>query len=156
MDEGGAFHLLNQQINAISGGELQRVLLARALIQDPHLLVLDEPVQGVDIAGQDELYKLITSIRDQHDCGVLMVSHDLHLVMSATDEVICLNQHICCHGHPEKVSMDPAYMALFNTKELGKKGFGKKELSSLAIYTHHHNHSHDITGNIVSQEKPRG
>lgn len=131
-------HLMNQQVSALSGGELQRVLLARALSQSPQLLVLDEPAQGVDVTGQVELYQLINSIRDRHGCGVLMVSHDLHLVMAATDEVICLNQHICCHGKPEHVSHDPAYLALF----------GRREAETLAVYTHHHNHSHDLTGDI--------
>lgn len=142
LEEVKASHLLNTQIHSLSGGELQRVLLARALIQDPELLVLDEPVQGVDITGQAELYALIASIRDRHHCGVLMVSHDLHLVMSATDEVICLNQHVCCHGLPEQVSQDPAYLELF----------GQKEAASLAVYTHHHNHSHDLSGDVVDHE----
>lgn len=134
-----ATHLLHSQIHSLSGGELQRVLLARSLIQDPELLVLDEPVQGVDISGQAELYALIASIRDSHQCGILMVSHDLHLVMSATDEVICLNQHICCHGHPEQVSNDPAYLELF----------GKKQAAALAVYSHHHNHSHALDGEVL-------
>jgi zinc transport system ATP-binding protein len=132
-------HLLDQQISAVSGGELQRVLLARALIQSPHLLVLDEPAQGVDISGQVELYELINNIRSTHNCGVLMVSHDLHLVMAATDEVICLNKHICCHGKPEHVSTDPAYLSLF----------GRREAETFAVYTHHHNHSHAITGEVI-------
>lgn len=134
-------HLMNQQLGAISGGELQRVLLARALSQSPQLLVLDEPAQGVDVAGQAELYQLIGDIRDRHRCGVLMISHDLHLVMATTDEVICLNHHICCQGRPEHVSIDPSYLALF----------GRKEAKSLAIYTHHHNHKHDIAGEIVEK-----
>ena len=140
--EVSASALVNSQIHALSGGELQRVLLARALIQKPELLVLDEPAQGVDISGQAELYRLITDIRDQHQCGVLMVSHDLHLVMSATDEVICLNQHVCCHGHPEQVSTDPAYLELF----------GKQQAETLAVYTHHHNHSHGLDGDIVKNK----
>lgn len=140
MDEVGASALIETQLHSLSGGELQRVLLARALIQEPQLLVLDEPAQGVDINGQAELYRLIKDIRDQHQCGVLLVSHDLHLVMSATDEVICLNQHVCCHGHPEQVSNDPAYLELF----------GRKSAETLAVYTHHHNHSHDLAGDIVN------
>ena len=134
-----ATHLLHAQIHSLSGGEIQRVLLARALTQEPELLVLDEPVQGVDINGQAELYALISSIRDKHRCGILMVSHDLHLVMSATDEVICLNQHVCCHGHPEQVSNDPAYLELF----------GKKQAAALAVYAHHHNHSHGLDGEVL-------
>lgn len=133
-------HLLNQQVSKLSGGEMQRVLLARALSREPDLLVLDEPAQGVDVNGQVELYELINSIRDHHHCGVLMVSHDLHLVMAGTDEVICLNQHICCHGKPEHVSADPAYLALF----------GRREAQTLAVYTHNHNHVHDFKGGIVS------
>lgn len=139
LNEVGATSLKDNQLYSLSGGELQRVLLARALIQDPDLLVLDEPAQGVDVNGQAELYRLISDIRDRHSCGILLVSHDLHLVMSATDEVICLNQHVCCHGHPEQVSNDPAYLEMF----------GKKDAEALAVYTHHHNHSHDLHGEIV-------
>lgn len=135
-------HLQDQQLVAISGGELQRVLLARALLRDPHLLILDEPAQGVDIAGQAELYQLIGRIRDERGCGVIMISHDLHLVMSATDEVICLNHHVCCHGKPEHVSNDPAYLDLF----------GAKTSASLAVYTHHHDHEHDIAGDVKCGE----
>jgi len=140
LEEVRVVHLLDQQVSALSGGELQRVLLARALSRSPHMLVLDEPAQGVDVSGQVELYELINAIRDRHGCGVLMVSHDLHLVMATTDEVVCLNQHICCHGKPEHVSTDPAYLALF----------GRREAEALAVYTHHHNHSHDIAGEIIA------
>jgi len=142
LSEVKASQLLHSQIHSLSGGELQRVLLARALIQEPEFLVLDEPVQGVDINGQAELYALISSIRDRHQCGILMVSHDLHLVMSATDEVICLNQHVCCHGHPEQVSNDPAYLELF----------GKKQAESLAVYAHHHNHNHSLDGEVIDPD----
>ncbi len=129
----GVEHLRFSPMQALSGGETQRVLLARALLRDPQLLVLDEPVQGVDIAGQAALYQLISRIRDERHCGVLMVSHDLHLVMASTDTVVCLNQHVCCHGHPEKVTADPAYLELF----------GQAANASVAVYTHHHDHSHD-------------
>ena len=132
-------HLMHHQLRSISGGEMQRVLLARALSQQPQLLVLDEPAQGVDVAGQAELYQLINDIRARYKCGVLMISHDLHLVMAKTDEVVCLNHHICCHGRPEQVSVDPSYLALF----------GKKEAKNLAVYTHNHNHHHDLTGEVV-------
>jgi zinc transport system ATP-binding protein len=114
-------------------------LLARALLRDPDLLVLDEPSQGIDVSGQADLYRLITHIRNQRKCGVLMVSHDLHLVMAETDEVICLNQHVCCAGHPETVANDPNYIQLF----------GKQVASTLAIYQHHHDHDHDASGNVV-------
>jgi zinc transport system ATP-binding protein len=120
--EVGISHLLDRPIQKISGGEMQRVLLARALLREPDLLVLDEPIQGVDLTGQSELYELIGKIRQQRGCGILMVSHDLHLVMAATDYVVCLNKHLCCSGHPEVVTKDPAYLKLFGT----------------AIYTHKH------------------
>jgi len=137
----GASALLHARLHDLSGGELQRVLLARALMQDPHLLVLDEPAQGVDLKGQAELYRLIMQIRDRHQCGVLMVSHDLHLVMAATDEVICLNQHVCCHGHPEKVSNDPAYLELF----------GRRDAETMAFYTHYHTHRHGLAGEVIRE-----
>ncbi len=138
----GVAHLKQSPMHYLSGGETQRVLLARALLRNPDLLVLDEPAQGVDIAGQARLYELITDIRDQHQCGVLMVSHDLHLVMAATDTVICLNQHICCHGHPEAVSGHPAYLELF----------GKTAPTGIAVYTHHHDHDHDMHGNVEGSQ----
>ena len=136
--EVGAEQVLNSPLQAISGGELQRVLLARALLRKPQLLVLDEPVQGVDVAGQAELYRLIGRLRERYGCGVLMVSHDLHLVMSATDQVICLNRHICCSGHPEQVGADPAFHALFG-----------QDARSLAVYQHHHDHQHALHGGVV-------
>lgn len=135
----GIAHLTGHSMHTLSGGELQRILLARALAIKPQLLILDEPVQGVDIAGQIELYGLIKRISDTLQCGVLMISHDLHLVMEATDSVICLNQHVCCHGHPESVSNHPAYLELF----------GQESPAGIAVYTHHHDHEHDIHGDIV-------
>ncbi|UVE17895.1 zinc ABC transporter ATP-binding protein ZnuC [Pseudomonas sp. LS44] len=137
--EVGAEQVLDSPLQTISGGELQRVLLARALLREPELLVLDEPVQGVDVAGQAELYQLITRLRDRHGCGVLMVSHDLHLVMSTTDQVVCLNQHVCCSGHPEQVSNDPAFVELFGSAA-----------PALAVYHHHHDHAHDLHGAVVN------
>ncbi|MCU7892676.1 MAG: zinc ABC transporter ATP-binding protein ZnuC [Candidatus Thiodiazotropha sp. (ex Ustalcina ferruginea)] len=135
--------LLDSPMQRLSGGELQRILLARALLRKPELMVLDEPVQGVDVTGQAALYALITQIRDQFSCGVLMISHDLHLVMATTDQVLCLNHHVCCSGHPESVSQHPAYLELF----------GSPANAKLAIYTHHHDHTHDIHGDVKSPQK---
>lgn len=137
--EVGADYLEKSPIQGLSGGEMQRVLLARALLREPELLVLDEPVQGVDIAGQAELYALIAAVRDRCGCGVLLVSHDLHLVMAATDRVVCLNHHVCCTGHPEAVSRDPAYLSLFGTESADR----------VAVYRHHHDHGHDAAGGVM-------
>ena len=128
----GIQNLRHRSLHVLSGGELQRVLLGRAIMGSPDLLVLDEPVQGIDIAGQAEVYHLIQSLRDRLKCGVLLVSHDLHFVHAASDHVICLNQHICCQGHPEIVKNDPAYGRLF----------GIKISDDLAPYHHHHDHRH--------------
>ncbi|MBT2971207.1 MAG: zinc ABC transporter ATP-binding protein ZnuC [gamma proteobacterium symbiont of Ctena orbiculata] len=135
--------LLRQPMQRLSGGERQRVLLARALMRRPELLVLDEPVQGVDVTGQAALYSLITEIRERFGCGVLMISHDLHLVMATTDQVLCLNQHVCCSGHPESVSQHPAYLELF----------GAPASARLAVYTHHHDHTHDIHGDVETESE---
>ncbi len=132
-------HLANQDIKYLSGGEFQRVLLARALLKKPELLILDEPAQGVDVLGQAELYEKISQLKDQYGFGVLMVSHDLHLVMQKTDQVLCLNQHICCSGQPEDVSNHPEYQRLF----------GNLPTEGLAVYTHNHNHCHDLHGDVV-------
>ncbi|CAA6603480.1 zinc transporter subunit: ATP-binding component of ABC superfamily [Rhodospirillaceae bacterium LM-1] len=128
----GAPKVLETPLLGLSGGELQRVLLARALLRNPELLVLDEPVRGVDLAGQADLYELIADLRKQMGLGVIMVSHDLHLVMQATDEVLCLNGHVCCHGHPEAVSRHPEFVALF----------GPRVAETMALYPHHHDHVH--------------
>jgi zinc transport system ATP-binding protein len=130
---------INRQIHALSGGEMQRVLLAQALLTDPHLLVLDEPVQGVDFNGQAQLYQLIRRVARARECAVLMVSHDLHLVMADTDRVICLNRHICCSGTPHGVSRDPEFINLF----------GSETASQIALYVHHHDHQHNTHGDIV-------
>jgi len=137
--ETGCEDLADHALHVISGGEMQRVLLARALLRDPDLLVLDEPAQGVDVTGQHELYELIDQVRRRHDCGVLMVSHDLHLVMAATDNVVCLNNHICCSGHPSAVTQDQAYLELF----------GDRVAQGLAVYTHSHDHRHDMHGEVT-------
>ncbi len=131
--EVGAQTLKHSPVQDISGGELRRVMLARALLRDPDVLVLDEPVQGVDVSGQAELYHLIGRIRDRRGCGVLMVSHDLHVVMAATDRVVCLNRHVCCAGHPSAVSRHPEFISLF----------GPKIAEELAIYHHDQDHDHD-------------
>ena len=139
MGEVGAEDILDNQLSQISGGELHRVMLARALLRKPDLLVLDEPLAGVDVAGQSDIYRFISSIRDRHGCGVLLVSHDLHLVMAATDTVACLNHHICCTGHPESVAKHPEFVSLF----------GQHVAESMAIYTHHHDHTHSASGDVV-------
>jgi zinc transport system ATP-binding protein len=131
--------IITTPIQNISGGEMQRLLLARALLNKPELLVLDEPTQGIDVNGQVELYRLIKEIRDQYNCGILLVSHDLHLVMSGTDQVICLNQHICCQGSPQDVSRNPEFLHLF----------GSGAVEDLAVYAHTHDHHHNIAGKIV-------
>lgn len=139
LEETGVAHLERAQVHALSGGEFQRVLLARALLRRPDILVLDEPAQGIDFSGQLDLYQLIDRIRRRRGCSVLLVSHDLHLVMAATDRVICLNRHVCCSGEPEAVSRHPEYLALF----------GPRAAQALAIYHHHHDHHHDIAGEPV-------
>lgn len=139
LDMVGGQHLHHSSMHALSGGEMQRVLLARALLQKPDLLVLDEPVQGVDVNGQLELYSLIQSLRDRLNCAILMVSHDLHLVMAKTDHVICLHHHVCCSGEPEAITTHPSYVALF----------GRQQSEQLALYQHHHNHDHDLSGSPV-------
>jgi len=136
--EASVAHLAASPVQAISGGELQRVLLARALIGDPHLLVLDEPDQGVDVHGQAELFDRIEELRRARGCGVLLVSHDLHTVMARTDKVVCLNSHVCCSGHPEDVSRHPEYRALFG-----------RHADQLAVYLHHHDHTHAADGHVV-------
>lgn len=134
--------LAKQPVQSISGGQFQRVLLARALVNQPELLILDEPAQGIDVMGQGEYYERIDTLRQEHGFAVVMVSHDLHLVMAKTDQVICLNQHICCRGMPEQVSRHPEYQRLF----------GSSIDTGLAVYTHDHDHVHDLQGNVVDGE----
>lgn len=131
--------LYQQSMHRLSGGERQRVLLARAILRQPDVLVLDEPAQGVDVVGQSRLYELIERVRKRHHCAVLMVSHDLHLVMAKTDRVICLNQHVCCEGHPDTVVSHQAYLALL----------GDEEAPAVATYVHHHDHHHNLQGDVV-------
>lgn len=134
----GSAHLINSQMSELSGGEMQRVLLARALVKQPDLLVLDEPAQGVDFAGEAALYKLISSIRDKFGCAVLLISHDLHIVMGSSDRVLCLNGHICCEGVPELISNHPEYERLF----------GSERASAYGIYAHSHDHEHSLSGDV--------
>ena len=127
----------DRQLAALSGGELARVLLARAIAGRPDLLVLDEPLSGVDVAGEAALYHLIAELRDELGCGILLVSHDLHVVMGKADRVICLNHHVCCEGDAHDVARDPAFVELF-----GARG-------ELALYPHHHDHAHSLAGDTV-------
>jgi zinc transport system ATP-binding protein len=131
--ETGIEHLIEARVSDLSGGELQRALLARALLRKPELLVLDEPVQAVDFTGELKLYELISTIRKLRGCGILMVSHDLHMVMAESDRVICLNGHICCEGKPATVQKDPEFLKLF----------GPTAVRMIAAYTHHHDHDHE-------------
>lgn len=133
-------HLRKNNMQKLSGGEMQRVLLARAILNKPNLLVLDEPTQGVDINGQAELYQLIHRTQQTLNCAVLMVSHDLHIVMADSKEVLCINQHICCAGTPESLSNDPTFMRLW----------GNQISQNVGFYTHHHNHHHNMHGDVCS------
>lgn len=126
----GAQQLGGRSMHDLSGGEFQRVLLARALMSLPDLLVLDEPVQGVDISGQKALYELLSQIRKRWGCAMVIVSHDMHMVFSASDQVVCLNKHICCQGRPEAVITHPEYVSLFGTQ-------------IFAPYKHDHDHEHN-------------
>ena len=132
------------QLASLSGGQVQRVLLARALLSDPQLLILDEPTQGLDQRGEAGFYRLIEDVRRETGAAVLMVSHDLHVVMAASDRVICLNGHICCEGTPRVVSSAPEYRALFG---LGTQG-------ALALYRHEHDHDHDTAGHDHHHHDP--
>ena len=142
LDEVGAADVGDAQLAEVSGGELNRVLLARALVRRPELLVLDEPMAGVDLAGRSALYRLIGELRDRYGCGVLMVSHDLHVVMAGTDTVLCLNHHVCCSGHPRSIARNPEFVALF----------GREVSDVLAVYPHSHDHAHDVHGDAVPLE----
>ncbi|MBL8630811.1 MAG: metal ABC transporter ATP-binding protein [Rhodospirillaceae bacterium] len=141
--EVGVENLIDASVHNLSGGELQRVMLARALIRRPNLLVLDEPTQNMDIGGSVECYQIIQRVRDRTNCGVLLVSHDLSIVMAATTRVYCLNGHVCCSGHPDDVSRDPEFLRMF-----GPTGAG-----TLAVYTHHHDHEHAPDGHVVHEHQ---
>ena len=134
----GVDHLKYKNLGNLSGGEFQRVLLARAISKKPELLVLDEPVQGVDFTGEIALYELIKKISENLNCGILLISHDLHTVMSATDHVVCLNGHVCCSGSPLDVAKNKEYKALF----------GEQASQTLSIYEHKHDHVHSSDGEI--------
>ena len=145
LDEVGTAPVIDRQLSSLSGGEFRRVLLARALLRDPDLLVLDEPVQQVDFPGQVAMHQLIGRLRDRRGCGVLVISHDLHLVLGATDRVVCINGHVCCAGEPEAVSRHPEYVSLF----------GPHAAAALAVYTHHHDHSHGLPVSATPVEANR-
>jgi zinc transport system ATP-binding protein len=152
--------LAKQPVQRLSGGEWQRVLLARALLIEPHLLVLDEPVQGVDIQGQRELYQLLPELRNELGCGIVLVSHDLHLVMAQTDRVICLNGHVCCSGHPDQVSVSDEYNSLFGNQRGHQHNHPLAPLApvselapELAHYTHHHDHKHCVDGHVEGSKE---
>lgn len=138
----GVEHLGKSEMRNLSGGEMQRVLIARAIARKPDLLVLDEPVQGVDFNGEIVLYDLIKAVRDEIGCGILMISHDLHVVMAATDQVVCLNGHVCCRGTPVSVARSAAYRDLFGPRAAG----------ALAVYEHSHDHEHLPDGRVRHQD----
>ena len=138
----GVEHLKNKSLGNLSGGEFQRVLIARAIAKQPEVLVLDEPVQGVDFKGEIALYELIKKISEELNCGILLISHDLHVVMSATDFVVCLNGHVCCSGTPQVVAKNDEY------KEL----FGDRASTILSIYEHKHDHTHSPDGTIKRKQ----
>jgi zinc transport system ATP-binding protein len=142
LDKVGAMEVLDASMHDISGGEMRRVLLARALLRGPELLILDEPTAGVDVSGQGALYRLIQGIREEFQCAVLLVSHDLHVVMAATDRVFCLNRHICCSGAPDQIRGHPEYLAIF----------GRQDSAGIGIYRHHHDHHHNLHGEVCSHD----
>ncbi|MEJ8475302.1 metal ABC transporter ATP-binding protein [Roseibium algae] len=138
LEKTGVQHLLHAEVRHLSGGEMQRVQLARAIARKPDLLVLDEPVQGVDYAGEIAIYDLISGLGEDIGCGILMISHDLHVVMAATDQVVCLNGHVCCRGTPKAVSQSPVFQKLF----------GHRGDAALAVYEHNHDHVHLPDGRV--------
>ncbi len=133
LDRVGVAHLIDADVHTLSGGELQRAMLARAFLRAPDVLVLDEPTQNLDIGGAVDIYRVVSEVRDQLNCGVLLVSHDLNVVMAATNRVYCLNGHVCCSGHPKNVSRHPEFLKLFGSTAAA---------DTLAVYTHAHDHDH--------------
>jgi zinc transport system ATP-binding protein len=142
LDAVGLAHMPDAEVQHLSGGEFQRALIARAIARKPDLLVLDEPVQGVDFSGEIAIYDLIKSIRNTTGCGILLISHDLHVVMAATDTVICLNGHVCCRGTPQAVTQSAEYVRLF----------GSRAAQSLAVYSHDHDHTHLPDGRVMHSD----
>ena len=134
----GIKHLIYRDVRNLSGGEFQRLLMSRAIVKKPNFLVLDEPVQGVDYPGEIALYKTIQEIVKNINCGILLISHNLHVVMSQTDHVICLNGHVCCSGAPKSIVKEPEYIKLF----------GKNIDPTLAFYQHEHDHEHLPDGSV--------
>jgi zinc transport system ATP-binding protein len=132
---------LRTPMQHLSGGALRRVLLARALLNSPNLLVLDEPTQGIDVVGQGDFYRMLETVRNTQKCGVLMVSHDVHVVMAASNRVVCLHHHVCCEGAPEHVESDPAFARMF----------GDERVAQLALYRHHHAHDHAVDGAVAHE-----
>ncbi len=124
--------ILDHQLNNLSGGELQRVLLARALVSEPEILILDEPAQNIDISGQLKFYKLLEKVYNSRKIAILKVSHDLHMVMALSKQVLCLYHHVCCHGKPQNIARDPKFMSIF----------GDDMAKMMAYYNHQHDHSH--------------
>lgn len=146
LSEVGIGGLQKRQLQQLSGGEYQRLLLARAILRKPDVLILDEPMAGVDVAGQSDLYELIPRLRDRYGCGVILVSHDIHVVMAATDQVLCINHHVCCSGQPESVAVHPEFISLF----------GDRIARTLAVYKHDHDHSHNLHGDTLGPGHEHG
>lgn len=134
----GIKHICDRQLYQLSGGEKQKVLLAKALLEEPTMLILDEPIQGMDVSAQDEFYQLIETLRCEKKYSILMVSHDLYMVMKTTDQVICINRHICCSGTVQSVIASEAYQSVF----------GQRMLEHITLYNHQHDHTHDLSGNV--------
>ena len=156
LDALGCDVLMDRPLSVLSGGEMQRVLLARALARRPNLLVLDEPAQGMDVAGEKLLFEFLEFLRRERNMGLLLVSHNLHFVMAATDRVICLNHHICCSGTPLAVCSDPEFLALFPSRTKRDTSPFGADLDGFGLYQHQHSHDHQhaLKGVLPSLSKP--